>query len=206
MGEFQIKEILSERYFANQTSGSPYIVAIDGLSGAGKTTFSKTLIQALQNKGMNTFVLHIDDYIVPRRNRYQTGKEEWYEYYFLQWDVGQLTKQLFEPLYTQSNTVTLPYYESATDSIKPIKRSISPKSLVIIEGVFLQRKEWREFYDCTIYLDIPRQVRYQRVLERDSYIGDYQARLDKYNRRYWPGEEFYLRTEKPLKHADYIIN
>ena len=42
----------------------PFVVAIDGLSGAGKTTF----VSHLSNEP-SVYVLHIDDYIVERDRR-----------------------------------------------------------------------------------------------------------------------------------------
>lgn len=55
------------------------------------------------------------------------------------------------------------------------------------------------------YLDCPRELRHKRALNRDSYIGDYQARLNKYKRRYWLGEKHYLDIVKPIKSADLVI-
>lgn len=55
-------------------------------------------------------------------------------------------------------------------------------------------------------MDCPREIRNVRVLKRDSYIGDMEARLNKYERRYWKGEEFYLREEKPLEQTDLVLD
>ncbi len=37
-------------------------------------------------------------------------------------------------------------------------------------------------------------------------LGDYQARLGKYKRRYWLAEDYYLNEEKPTENADYIYS
>lgn len=57
------------------------VLGIDGLSRSGKTSFTEKLVEALE-KPVSTY--HIDDYIVDRTSRYNTGYEEWYEYYYLQ--------------------------------------------------------------------------------------------------------------------------
>lgn len=69
----------------------------------------------------------------------------------------------------------------------------------------MQRAEWRSYFDFILYLDSPRELRYKRVLNRDSYIGDYQARLNKYKKRYWLGENHYLDKIDPIRKADIVI-
>ena len=34
--------------------------------------------------------------------------------------------------------------------------------VIVIEGVFLQRKEWRDFFHYMVYLDCPRETRFLR--------------------------------------------
>jgi uridine kinase len=58
--------------------------------------------------------------------------------------------------------------------------------VVIIEGVFLQRKEWREFFDYIVYLDCPRETRFLR--EGEIVKGN----IEKFRNRYWKAEDYYL--------------
>jgi len=183
----------------------PLIVGIDGLGGSGKTTFAKAIEQELINQNCEAVTFHLDDHIVEREKRYQTGHEEWYEYYYLQWDVNNLTANLFEPLQRGYNNISLDFYDEFTDSTLTKQISVSPDSIVLIEGVFLQRHEWRRFYDFVFYLDSPREVRQERVLNRDLYIGEYEERLDKYERRYWLGEKHYMNIAEPLLNADVVV-
>ncbi|WP_215143457.1 kinase [Exiguobacterium qingdaonense] len=178
----------------------PFVVAIDGLSGAGKTT----LVSYLGGEpGM--CVLHIDDYIVERDKRYQTGQPEPTEYYALQWDVSRLENELFRPLRNGMAELTLPRYVYERDVIVEEVVDVSSASIIVVEGIFLQRPEWRPYFDYVIYLDCPREVRYERVLNRDTYLGDPTARLEKYKRRYWPGEDLYLQHVDPKRGADIVL-
>jgi uridine kinase len=194
---YLINEIFTN-YHTRTNKDRSYIVGIDGLSGAGKTTLVNKLESELKNK-CNVVVIHIDDHIVERNKRYNTGYEEWYEYYYLQWDVEMLTEELFKKIYERNTKLTLPFYENSIDKINNNTIPISQDSIILIEGIFLQRKEWKAYYDYTVFIDCPREIRYERVLKRDTYIGDLQARLDKYKRRYWLGENHYLENENPIK-------
>lgn len=193
-------------YQLKQTIDRSFVVGIDGLGGAGKTSLAKELSQDLNMKNINVVLIQMDDYIVERNKRYQTGHPEWYEYYHLQWDTEMLRNGLFQKLQTNCSELTLSMYEKQNDSISIKNITVNPQSIILIEGIFLQRKEWRKYLDFVIYLDCPREIRMERVLKRDSYIGDYQARLNKYNKRYWIAEEHYLNIENPHKRADIILN
>ncbi|QHE54400.1 hypothetical protein GS400_19290 [Pontibacillus sp. HMF3514] len=175
-----------------------FIIGIDGLSRSGKTTLVKQLSQQLSKRNLPFHLFHIDNHIVERSKRYQTGHEEWYEYYHLQWDVGWLREHFFKPL-RSAQQLTLPYYDSGLDTQHIHKIKLSDTTLVLIEGVFLQRKEWRKFFDKIIYLDCPRDIRFSRE-DIES-----QKNKEKFQNRYWKAESYYVQTEEPIEKADLVI-
>lgn len=189
--------------FRNKSMKRPYLVGIDGLGGAGKTTLVHQLMSRLQ-KYCPVVIIRLDDHIVERNKRYGTGREEWYEYYYLQWDISMLTEELFMKIHENCSCLTLPFYDKSNDTYKMKDIPIPTNSIVIIEGVFNQRIEWIGYYDFTVFVDCPRDIRYERVLQRDTYIGSREKILDKYRKRYWLAEEHYLEVVKPEMTADKI--
>ncbi|KGX84444.1 kinase [Pontibacillus marinus] len=175
-----------------------FILGVDGLSRSGKTTLVKGMVQELSDRGIPFQVFHIDDHIAERSKRYGTGYEEWYEYYNLQWDVRWLKDHFFEPM-KSSNQFQIPYYIPDEDRQTFQNVKILNRGLVIVEGVFLQRSEWRSYFDSVIYLDCPREKRFYRENE------DAQMNKVKFENRYWKAEDYYLQNEDPLKKADLII-
>ena len=192
-----LKEAIQTK-FKKHNLERPFIVAIDGLSGAGKTT----LVQKLQNSIDQVVIIHIDDHIVRREYRYNTGYDEWFEYYQLQWDVTYIKEHLFEKLHQNEQQLQLLFYNKEYDTLSKKTINIPPNSIVIIEGIFLLRDEWKAYFDYTVFVDCPREVRYERVLHRDTYIGDLEQRLKKYQNRYWKAEDYYLSKQQPLKYAN----
>lgn len=74
-----------------------------------------------------------------------------------------------------------------------------------MEGIFLQRKEIRSYLDYVIYLDFPKDLRFERLLNRDLYMGSFEDIKSKYEKRYFPAEDKYIEEYSPEKNADYII-
>ena len=149
-------------------------------------------------------IIHIDDHIVERSKRYDTGQEQWFEYYQLQWDIKYLKEHLYQKIQQNVSFLKLPFYHKEEDIHINKTINLSTNSIVIIEGIFLLRDEWKSFYDYIVFLDCPKEIRYERVLQRDTYIGDLEERLKKYNKRYWVAEEYYLKKQNPFKLAHYI--
>lgn len=204
MVESMVKNVMKQ-WSSRPEQVRPFLIGIDGLGGAGKTTFVQEFQQVVQLQQEKVLTIHLDHHIVERNKRYATGNEEWVEYYYHQWDIEQLVSVLFQPLLEGSDTLSLPFYDKKWDAIHFQTVNVSPRAIVLIEGIFLQRPEWRSFFDKVFYLDCPREIRRQRVLSRDDYIGDQQAILDKYERRYWVAEDYYLQQVKPLQAADIIV-
>ncbi|MBN9656277.1 AAA family ATPase [Halobacillus sp. GSS1] len=167
-----VEEILQRLPSLNE--GEKFILGIDGLSRSGKTTLTQKIQNELQKVPVPIVTYHIDDYIVERQKRYHTGYEPWYEYYFLQWDVQALKGELFKALEKENG-------------------------LVILEGVFLQREEWRKFFDFVVYLQCSRELRFSREGEGT------RKKITKFKERYWKAEDYYIETVDPERQADLIV-
>ena len=176
----------------------PYIIGIDGLSRSGKSTFVRELRRYFEDQGSVCFTFHIDDYIVRRNRRYETGFEEWYEYYFLQWDVEWLKDHFFNRI-DRCRKVELPFYEESTDTHVLQEVNLEKVQIILVEGVFLQRKAWRHYFNRMLFLDCPKEERFARENEET------RKNLRKFQNRYWAAEEYYMKHVKPIESADFVI-
>lgn len=175
-----------------------FILGIDGLSRSGKTTLVKELEEDLKQSEIPFHIFHIDDHITERNKRYNTGFAEWYEYYNLQWDIEWLQRNFFWKLQSDIQ-VQLPFYHDETDICEMKEIQLPLVGVIIVEGVFLQRKEWRNFFHYMVYLDFSRETRFLRE------SPETQKNLSKFQSRYWKAEEHYLEAELPRERADLVI-
>lgn len=192
-----ISEIM--KVIVKNKTDNRFILGIDGLSRSGKTSLVTKLSHFLQQEHIRVSVFHMDDHIVERKIRYNTGYEQWFEYYNLQWDVPWLKLNLFEKIST-SEKLFLPFYNDKTDTQDMQRITLPDYCVVIVEGIFLQRKEWKGYFDYVVYLNCPRKKRFSRESTPT------QQDIEKFRNRYWKAEEYYLHTETPMEQADVVID
>lgn len=178
--------------------GTRSVIGIDGLSRSGKTTLSDGLANYLNEQAISHHIFHIDDFVVERAERYGTGYEEWFEYYCIQWDVDWLRQNFFEQL-REANELRLPLYDRISDTRTIQHVKLPATCLIFVEGVFLQRQEWRNFFDLMVFVECPEDVRVERELRT---LGKTMEQLEN---RYHKGEDYYLQTVHPKERADVII-
>lgn len=176
-----------------------FILGIDGLSRSGKTTLASAVTKQAGAMGIAGCLFHIDDFIVERNKRYGTGLDEWREYYEHQWPVDKLTQAFFSKL-KKAGQVELCYYEAELDQCLAKTVQLPEQALIIVEGVFLQRIEWRSYYDRVLYLACPRE---KRLLREAKAVRE---NLEKMERRYWKAESHYEKTVQPETQADWVLH
>ena len=182
------------------------LIGIDGLGGAGKSTFSNSLYSLLVEKGYSVTLLHIDDFIHPKNIRYNSNYEEWYCYYNLQWRYDYILENIITPI-KRGDVLNkdIELYNKDDDTYYSCNINVPLGSIVIIEGIFLQREELQNAFNYTIYIDVSESVRLDRVLKRDLYIGDTSQIQQKYENRYFPAERRYIAECSPAQKADITI-
>ncbi|MFO1442556.1 AAA family ATPase [Bacillus sp. Bva_UNVM-123] len=199
-----LNEILNSYYSKEQKQ--IFVLGIDGLGGSGKTTYAKSIENSIKNEGIHVDILHIDDFIHPRQIRYNLSKADWECYYYIQWRYDYLIKEILAPIQLGcAIKKQIEVYDKRTDHYFLKNMRMYTDSILVIEGVFLQRAELNRYFDYMIYMDVPKEERFQRVLKRDTYIGDDLAIKEKYKNRYFPAEEKYIEEYAPAFQANRTI-
>lgn len=178
------------------------LLGIDGLGGSGKSTIASRL----QKRFAHSIVIHLDDFIHPQKVRYQDDFEEWYCYYHLQWRYDYLIRKLLKPIMDNKPVQeAIEIYDKETDSYRTKLFEIPAGTMVIVEGIFLQRPEIRGYFDYCVFVNVSKVERLRRVKKRDYYIGDSEEVAKKYGRRYFPAEQYYMERWKPKELADFVL-
>lgn len=195
---------ITERILELANSKAVVTVGIDGLGGAGKSTVSEDIVSELEKAGVHTVLLHIDDFITNRAFRYNNNYSPWKCYYYLQWRYDYLRK-VTDKLKVTGKAVEVELYDKDNDSYITVEYCTKERTVILIEGIFLQRKELDGVFDLMAYIDVPEDERLERVLKRDTYIGDDAEIRAKYETRYFPAERRYVSEYSPAGKADLLL-
>jgi uridine kinase len=137
------------------------IIAIAGGTGSGKSTLADAL--ALQ---LGAVVIRIDDYYRPlnhltfeEREQVNFDAPESIDHVLLMEHLSDLQR---------GRPVEKPIYDFSRHTRAVFGEIIEPHAIVIIEGLFsLYWKDLNELYQARIFVETPRDLRFERRLRRD---------------------------------------
>jgi uridine kinase len=133
-------------------SGATRIVAVDGQSGAGKTTFAEALAKALERNGARVAVVHTDDLL------------DGWEDQFTFWD--RLMDEVVNPLLKQE-AAAYHRYDWIAERFDDGLTAVPTADVVIIEGVSAAREDMRRIADLTVFVSVTEDEAWRRLRVRD---------------------------------------
>ncbi len=178
------------------------IIGIAGGTGSGKTTVVRKIIEQLpQNE---VAVISQDSYY---RDSSHIPMEQRKEINFDHPDsieFNLLTKHLSE--LKAGNSIEEPTYSYLTCTRQPETNTISPKSVLIVEGILvLSNASLRKLLDIKAFVDCDSDLRLSRVIQRDIIERgrDVQQVLARYEETVRPSHLQFIEPTK--RFADIII-
>ncbi|WP_173917336.1 uridine kinase [Halobacillus sp. Marseille-Q1614] len=163
------------------------LVGIDGCGGAGKST----LAEGISQRYSKSAIVHMDDFYLPSSERKiirDIGGN---------FDYQRLIDQVITPLLKGTKCRYQRYDWELNDLAE--WHTIEPEGMVIIEGCYSTRDEMREFYDYTIWVETPEDLRLKRGLQRDGDSGL------SFWKEWMAEEDLYMEKQQPHKKVDQIV-
>lgn len=152
------------------------LVGIDGRGGAGKTT----LALLIKEQFPGTKIITTDDFYNEEINKI---------------DENIIKEKLLDPF---SKGLPATYIEFDGKARKP--RTVEPKGIIIIEGVYSTHSLIENYYDLAIWIESSVENVNNRVKKRDGY---YDKGWEKFHR---PNEDKYIADDKPQQRANIVID
>ena len=186
---------------------SPFIlrVAIDGVDGAGKTHFAGELGPFLSASGRAVIRASVDGFHYPKEIRYRLGRGSPEGYYHDAYDYKTFKEVLLNPLSPGGSG----RYRTAVhdvDAEMPVsvpEQRAEPGAILLLDGIFLHRPELRDYWDMSVWLEVPFNISIPRMAQRDNNSPDPDAPE---HRRYIEGQKLYLAESTPQRHATFIVD
>lgn len=190
----------------------PYLVAVEGPMASGKGTLAKTLAQELQEKGTKVQVISVDHYMNPGAIRKQVSPDPASAYYEYTINTQALAEHVLKPITELGKLKAEVDVFNVADEQRPlrVKYDVDEDTVVIVEGIFVLKRDIRDYYDKAIYYDMSEDFVRKSAASRNGSSSDkpmlspeeLNARMDA---RYIPGYEMYLREDNPAGEADIVV-
>jgi len=180
-------------------------VAIDGVDGAGKTTFADELAEAVGSLGRPVIRASVDGFHNPKMVRYEQGRQSPIGFFENSYNYALLEQCLLNPLGPRGNRryCAAAFNHVADLPVPPVEQEALPTSILLFDGIFLHRPELRSHWDASIFLRTDFAVSIPRSATRDGSSPDPLAES---NRRYVEGQRIYLDRCSPEAHATMVID
>lgn len=191
---------------------APRTVAVDGMSGAGKTTLAADLAAILTGADRQVVVVALDDFHHARERRQRRGKLSAEGYLEDAFDVDSLRSHVLDHLAGTGDAravreVRPAAYDLAAD--QPVEVEAVPVgagTVVIVEGSFLLSEAVAERWDLAVLLVADPAVVLDRALVRDVDLGTPDQVRELYVRRYFAAWALHEERNDPWSRADVVVD
>ena len=184
---------LADSLKPERPAAPPVLVCIDGPGGSGKSTLAKGLAEV----SGDIQVIHLDDFYRPSAARYAgpiaerpTGAD---------FDLGRFRAEALEPL-GSGLPAAYHIYDWTTDRVSAHTVPVT-RPLVVVEGVYSFCLALAPFYDFSIWVECPRDVRLARGIARDG-----EGARARWEQDWMLGEDAYVQSESPRDRAALVCD
>jgi uridine kinase len=172
-----------------------FVVALDGMSGTGKTTIAREVAKRLD--AVNVLC---DDFFIGGYNTEWTKRSP-QEMIDTVIDWRRMRREVVEPLRAGRPARWHPFDWKAGKGLDAGTITAQPKRVVLLEGAYTARKELSDVVDFAILVTMPHGQRVERVIEREGedhskdWHATWQEAMDHYFDTMRPPSSFDLVVE-----------
>lgn len=150
-------------------SNRPTLIAIDGPDASGKTTFADEIARACPARGRPVVRIEADHFLQTPTRRYQQGRDSPVGFFEDTYDLDALVQRVLVPLIEGDRRIVRRHYDRELDRPfdDPSER-VPSSATVIIDGLFLLRRELQRFWDLSVFLEVTENERLRRALNGDA--------------------------------------
>ena len=178
-------------------------VAVDGVDGVGKTMLADEIADAVGPR-RHVMRVSIDGFHHPSAVRYLHGRGP-EQYYRNSYDYGLFQAAVLEP-FRCGKPVTPAVSDVEQDRHVDVQAvPVQGDTVLLVDGIFLQRPELHSAWDATLFVDVPFEVSVPRGNARFPGPHDSDPEAES-NERYVRGQRLYVDEARPLEQATWVLD
>lgn len=191
----------------------PLFVGISGIDASGKSTLARTLAGELAARAIPAASLNIDWFHTPATVRFlpphrraeppESHGRHFFDHAF-RWE--ELFGKVVDPLLaTGECRADIGVHDMKADAIKLARIEHRAVRVVILEGIFIFRREYADRFHMRLWIDCPFELALQRALARNQEGLSPDAIRADYRRIYLPAQRYHLERDRPSDRAHSVL-
>jgi uridine kinase len=182
------------------------LVAISGVDGSGKTHLARLLAERLRRSGVRVAPIGIDPWQNPQTIRFASCDPGAHFYrHAIRFD--DLFAQVVDPLVAnRSLELETRGIRTDTDVWEPLVYAYHDIKVVLLEGIFLFRRDLVHRYDLRIWVDCSLETALRRALERNVENRAVEALRADYDRIYHAAQRVHFALDDPRAASDLLLD
>lgn len=195
-------------HLVGRLSDHPLRVAVDGITGCGKSTFAAELVAAVGGAGTASIHLSTDDFHHQRAHRHR-DPDPARGYYRDAYDLDSFRTFVLDPLGRGGDRCYRPRrHDLDTDHVLDEPPVLAPiTAIVVVDGSFLQSSALTNAWDEVVYLETSFPRAAERAAQRDAKLfGSEVAARAAYATRYHAACRLYLNDVAPQRMATVVVD
>jgi uridine kinase len=181
------------------------LVGVSGIDGCGKGYVARQLEARLALHGVTPAILNVDGWLNLPEKRFNPGDpaENFYDNAIR---LDQFFTQLVIPLRDRrSIRLVADFAEETASQYRKHTYDFKDVSVVLVEGIFLFKREYRTHFDLAIWIDCSFPTALARAIDRAQEGLSAAKTIRAYETIYFPAQRIHLTNDRPRENADLIF-
>ena len=198
-----IRKILERR--ESVPNNRSLLVGISGIDGCGKGYLARQFQAHLALHGVIAAIVNVDGWLNLPEKRFHRGAqaENFYEN-AIRFD--EFFMQLVLPLRDRRSVhLVADFVEETASNYRKYTYDFNDVSVVLVEGIFLFKPQYRDYFDLTIWIDCSFSTALARAINRSQEGLSPADTIAAYDTIYFPAQRIHLAQDQPREHADLIF-
>ena len=198
-----IRKILERRASVPDTRS--LLVGVSGIDGCGKGYLAGQFLAHLGFHGVTPAIVNVDGWLnLPEKRFDQTAPAENFYENAIRFD--DFFKQLVIPLRDRRSVhLVADFVEETASHYRKHTYDFKDVSVVLVEGIFLFKPQYRNYFDLTIWIDCSFSIALARAINRAQEGLSPANTIAAYDTIYFPAQRIHLAQDQPREHADLIF-
>ena len=182
------------------------LVGISGIDASGKGFIAARLADQIRRRGLNVANINIDGWLNLPEIRFDR-RDAAANFYRRAIRFDEMFEKLVFPL-KESGAVNLlaDFAEETADRFRKHEYVYRHIDIILLEGIFLFKNEFKEFYDLKIWLECSFETALKRAVERSQEGLSPAETVRAYETIYFPAQKIHFAHDDPQKCADLVLD